>query len=249
MVHSFLIIGQSNMAGRGLPDDRHEIDTENIRVLRNGRWQPFFRPVNFDRSFSGTNLAESFAEQYAKDHNVIAGIIPCADGGTTVEQWHVGGLLHDNAVNCARLAQRSSTIAGVLWHQGEGNSYGNSWETYYDKLSVIMESLRRDLSLYDVPFVLGGLGDFLESYGDGGLHGFRRINEIQREYAEKTPMTGFAEATGLSHKGDFLHFSSDALYDFGLRYYEVFRRLEDKNKVFTEKPYNEEITEGAMERL
>lgn len=61
MIHSFLLIGQSNMAGRGFLSEAHEIDGSNIRVLRNGRWQPFFRPVQPDRAFAGVSLAESFA--------------------------------------------------------------------------------------------------------------------------------------------------------------------------------------------
>jgi len=41
-----------------------------------------YRPVNNDRSFSGTCLAESFAKAYAEEHpDVDVGIIPCADGG------------------------------------------------------------------------------------------------------------------------------------------------------------------------
>ena len=124
MVHSFLMIGQSNMAGRGFFDDAEPIDTngDKIFVLRNGRWQVAFRPVNPDRRFSGTCLAESFAKAYSVDHpEVNVGLIPCADGGTTLEQWREGGLLFDNAVACARLAMRSSRLTGILWHQGESD--------------------------------------------------------------------------------------------------------------------------------
>lgn len=79
MIHSFLMIGQSNMAGRGLLDEAETIDTAHIKILRNGRWQPMFRPINPDRPFSGVNLAESFAEQYAQTYGVDVGLIPCAD--------------------------------------------------------------------------------------------------------------------------------------------------------------------------
>lgn len=36
-MHSFLLIGQSNMAGRGRIADAHEIDTTHIFTLINGR--------------------------------------------------------------------------------------------------------------------------------------------------------------------------------------------------------------------
>ena len=82
MIQSFLLIGQSNMAGRGFLGEAVPVNVEHIRVLRNGRWQPFYRPVNNDRPFSGVSLAESFAEKYAETYGVDVGLIPCADGGT-----------------------------------------------------------------------------------------------------------------------------------------------------------------------
>ena len=48
MIHSFLMIGQSNMAGRGAFGDVPPIDNPSLKVLRNGRWQPFFTPVKPD---------------------------------------------------------------------------------------------------------------------------------------------------------------------------------------------------------
>jgi len=66
-MHSFLLMGQSNMAGRGFLDEAHEIDSSRIYTLRNGRWEKMFRPINPDRSFSGVSLGESFAESYAKN--------------------------------------------------------------------------------------------------------------------------------------------------------------------------------------
>ena len=62
MMHSFLLIGQSNMAGRGELTDLPEISDPRLKVFRNGRWQPMYRPVNADRPFAGNNLAERFAQ-------------------------------------------------------------------------------------------------------------------------------------------------------------------------------------------
>ena len=118
MIHSFLMIGQSNMAGRGFKEEVEKIRNSRLKVLRNGRWQNMYVPVNPDRPFSGVSLAESFADAYAKEHNVDVGLIPCADGGTSLDQWQVDGLLFSNAVYQAELASRTSTIAGILWHQG-----------------------------------------------------------------------------------------------------------------------------------
>ena len=118
------------MAGRGYLNEAREIDTSRIYTLRNGRWQKMFRPINPDRSFSGVNLAESFAEAYSQKYNVDVGLICCADGGTKLSQWMPGELLFDNAVNNAKLAARTSEIVGVLWHQGEGDCYDGRKHVY-----------------------------------------------------------------------------------------------------------------------
>ena len=161
MVHSFLLIGQSNMAGRGFAHEIEPICNDRLKVLRNGRWYPMYIPINCDRPFSGVSLAESFADAYARDHGVDVGLIPCADGGTSLDHWRVGGLLYDHAVYQARLAARTSTIAGVLWHQGEADCSDSRYPFYQEKLQIILESLRKDIDLYDVPFLLGGLGEYL----------------------------------------------------------------------------------------
>ena len=58
---SFLLIGQSNMAGRGFVHEVPSIYNERIEMLRNGRWQMMTEPINYDRPVAGVSLAASFA--------------------------------------------------------------------------------------------------------------------------------------------------------------------------------------------
>ena len=143
-MHSFLLIGQSNMAGRGFLTETVEIDTTGIYILRNGRWQGFFRPINPDRNKSGANLAERFAELYVQKHNEAVGLICCADGGTTLAQWMPGELLYDNAVFHAKLAMRTSSLAGILWHQGESDcaNAGPQYEENLLKMQSVCSSIK-----------------------------------------------------------------------------------------------------------
>lgn len=236
MMHSILLIGQSNMAGRGYASEVEPIYNDNIKVLRNGRWRPLYVPVNPDRDTAGINLAESFADLYARDKGVTVGLIPCADGGTCLDQWQIGSLLFDHACYMAELASRTSTIAAVLWHQGESDCGEDRYPVYEQKLSVIMEAFRKKLGLYDVPFLVGGLGDYLKNYKSPVTStNYVHINAALQHYASTHPMTGFVPADGLTANPDNLHFSAKSLREFGVRYYEKFLDLEDKNKVFTEK--------------
>ena len=54
---SVLMIGQSNMAGRGFINEVPMICNERILMLRNGKWQMMTEPVNYDRPISGVSLA------------------------------------------------------------------------------------------------------------------------------------------------------------------------------------------------
>ena len=249
MMHSILIIGQSNMAGRGFANEVEPIVNKKIRVLRNGRWRPLYTPVNPDRNTAGVNLCESFADLYANDKEVEVGIIPCADGGTNLDQWQVGSLLFDHACYMAELASRTSTIAAVLWHQGESDSYADKAFLYEQKLGVIFEAFRKRLDLYDVPFIVGGLGDYLSAYSEDVGKYSRIVNKALMHYASTHEMTGFVSAEGLTPNPDNLHFNAVSLREFGVRYYNEFLKLEDKNKVFYEKSTPDVAIRTSIELL
>ena len=250
MIHSFLMIGQSNMAGRGKKEEVEPIDNKELKVMRNGRWQNMYVPVNCDRAFSGVSLAESFADAYQKEHQVQVGLIPCADGGTSLDQWKEGSILYDHAVFQAKLAMRTSNIAGILWHQGESDCKSGYYKTYAERLIKMIEALRRDLNLYDVPLLLGGLGDFLNDRVENvEMKNYIYVNEALKQVADACEMTGFVSAEGLTGKADNLHFNSVSLREFGLRYYEEFKKLERPDKVFEEKPEADAAIRSEIELL
>lgn len=254
MIHSFLLIGQSNMAGRGFKDEVEPIKNKNLFVLRNGRWRQMYVPVNADRPFSGICLAESFADLYQKEHDVQVGLIPCADGGTSLDQWQVGSLLFDHACYMAELASRTSTIAGVLWHQGESECEASRYPLYEEKFLPILDAFRDKLGLHDVPFLLGGLGDFLPNhlYQDApnpDLPNYVHVNKALQSIAAARPRTGFVHAEGLTANPDNLHFNAKSLREFGVRYYQQFCQLEDKTKVFHEKPSEDLAIVNPFEAL
>lgn len=231
------------MAGRGFLAEAAEIDATRIKTLRNGRWVPMFRPINPDRRTSGVNLAESFAEAFARDYDADVGLICCADGGTRLDQWKKGEVLFDHAVFQAKLAQRTSVLTGILWHQGEGDCHDGLYETYEPRMKRLIADFRAALG--DVPFLVGGLGDYLAEYP---LADYPLINRALEKTAKETPRTAFVSAEGLSSNPDHLHFSAAALYEFGLRYYRAFRELAP-NLTDAEKPLEEGTIRDGMEQL
>lgn len=68
---SFLMIGQSNMAGRAELNEVEPIINGHCFMLRMGKWVTMSEPINPDRGingefFSGISLGASFADGYAK---------------------------------------------------------------------------------------------------------------------------------------------------------------------------------------
>lgn len=227
-MYSFLLIGQSNMAGRGFVEDALPVDTSRVFVTRNCRWWPFYRPVNPDRKTAGVNLAERFAERFCEKYDSEAGLICCADGGSRLDQWKKGEILFENAVFHAKMAQKSSQILGILWHQGESDCGDDLRFTYRERFETFVRDFREATGLWDVPFLVGGLGDFLSvCQVSPSLKNYATVNEALRSVAESDPRMAFVSAEGLGANPDNLHFCSAALYEFGSRYFDAFETLFD----------------------
>lgn len=226
MIKSFLMLGQSNMAGRGFLHEVEPIYNEKIKMLRNGQWQMMTEPINYDRPVAGVSLAASFAEAFAKANpDEQIGLIPCAEGGSSLDDWHPQGTLFQHALSEARFALESSQICGILWHQGESDSHHSLHETYYEKLSLIIETLRKELNLQHVPLMIGELGDFLGKTGFGKYSSeFQEINKQLRRFAHEQQNCYFVSAEGLTPNPDGIHLNAVSQRKFGFRYYAAFSR-------------------------
>jgi len=228
MIHSFLMVGQSNMAGRGFVKDVPPICNERIKMLRNGRWQIMTEPINYDRPFSGVGLAASFAAAWCqKNKNEEIGLIPCADGGTSLDDWAVGGVLFEHAVFQAKIAQRTSVLDGILWHQGENECSPERSSRYCEKFLLIVEAFRHELSVPNIPLIIGGLGDYLDS----GMFGeyfqkYPLVNKELENFSNSQKNCYFVTASGLQANPDGIHMNAVSQRIFGLRYFEAFDKLQ-----------------------
>ncbi|WHY16880.1 sialate O-acetylesterase [Paenibacillus sp. G2S3] len=224
MVKSFLMIGQSNMAGRGFIHEVPPIYNERIQMLRNGRWQMMAEPINYDRPVSGISLAGSFADAWCRENEEnLIGLIPCAEGGSTLDEWAVDGALFKHALNESKFAMQNSKLSGVLWHQGESDSSNGNYKVYYQKLLLIVTALRKELNAPNIPFIIGGLGDFLGKEGFGKhCTEYELVNQELQKFAFEQDDCYFVTATGLTSNPDGIHIDAISQRKFGLRYFEAF---------------------------
>ena len=229
---SVLLIGQSNMAGRGFLHEVAPIYNENIFMLRNGRWQMMTEPIHFDRSVAGVGPAASFAQAWSNiNKNEQIGLIPCAEGGSSIDEWNMEGSLFRHAVSEAKFAMETSELIAILWHQGESDGYGERYKTYYQKLDSLVSSFRKELDVPEIPFIVGGLGDYLGKSGFGrSCVEHSMINQELLRYAENNSNCYFVTGEKLYPNPDGIHINAESQRRFGIRYYEAYRTRSNVDK-------------------
>jgi len=228
---SFLMIGQSNMAGRGDFGEVDRIINDKCFMLRMGRWQPMSEPINVDRDIlnirfhSGVCLAASFADDVSKHINGEVGLIPCADGGTRIAQWQLGEALFDHAVMQTTLALRTSRLGGIIWHQGESDC-GEEFdrETYKTKFLNTMNCLRKELDAENLPLIIGEISYDITKEWRYQQH-CHEMNVLLNQLKDELPYCDIASSKGLALKSDGIHFTSASLRELGHRYFEKYKQL------------------------
>jgi hypothetical protein len=222
----YLLIGQSNMAGRGDVQDVSPIKHSHILKFHESGWQIAEEPLHADNpNIAGVGLAMSFAiEILRKEPAAKIGLIPCAVGWSALSRWMPGNELYENAVLTTRQAMINGSIKGILWHQGENDSC-NSGDAYdYGKrLKKMVKSLRSDLNAENVPFITGELGNFLRELEE--FKYFDLVNQHLRRLEKSVLNYGCAAADGLTDNGDQLHFDAKSLRTFGIRYAKKYLTL------------------------
>ena len=234
---SVLLIGQSNMAGRGFLHEVTPIYNENILMLRNGRWQMMTEPIHFDRSVAGVGLAASFAQAWCSTNkNEQIGLIPCAEGGSSIDEWNSEGPLFRHAIIETKFAMETSELIAILWHQGESDSYSGKYKNYYQKFNALVNSFRKELGVLEVPFIVGGLGDYLGKSGFGKSSvEYSLINQELYKYAEGNSNCYFVTGEKLNSNPDGIHINAESQRRFGIRYFEAYQ-----TKSNVDKPLNNE---------
>lgn len=218
--HLYILMGQSNMAGRGeiTPALAHVKHPRVLVLNRKGNWSIAQHPLHYDKpAMAGVGPGLSFGIEMAKvDSNITIGLIPCAVGGTSIDQWQAGALdeatktyPYDDAIARIKVAMQKGVVKGMLWHQGEANASTSS-QVYIDKLTKLVEEIRTLSGDPELPVVIGELGEFSMKYRD--------FNKVLHNATEKIPFAAITVSDGLVDKGDKIHFDSASAHEFGKRF-------------------------------
>ncbi|MEP3837294.1 MAG: sialate O-acetylesterase [Algibacter sp.] len=225
----FLVIGQSNTAGRGAIEAEDMVALNGVDLFNGSTWETAvntndihpttgaglgglnrYSTIYNENQTQGLNFSYTFGRTLNEQTGNQIGLVVNARGGTNINDWAKGASAGYYAaaisqINLA-LAIPNTTLKGILWHQGESNRNDSN---YLTKLSNLISDLRSDLGISDLPFIAGQLS--ME----------RTDNETFNANIETLPSlvnnTDYAESDSLQTT-DLTHFDSAAQRILGERY-------------------------------
>jgi hypothetical protein len=227
----YLLMGQSNMKGRGIMPEQPKRDPRILMMhLKDDSWYLARHPLHLvgdaktfrghDNAGVGPGLA--FAETLiSQNPNIAIGLIPCAVGGSPINVWQKGGRLYDEALRRATVALQTTApvkarIRGVLWLQGEGNANAAGLEVHQAKLLQLVDDLRSDLAQPDLPFIACTIGEMAEG---SKLANRVAMNQLLLALPANRDHTACVDARDLkTHIGDGVHFDTAAQNEIGRRF-------------------------------
>jgi len=221
----FIMVGQSNMAGRGQVEPADTLSNRRIlAVNKNNQWIYAKEPLHwYEPNLTGLDCGMSFANTLLNEipAEITVGILPCAIGGSSVEQWlgdslYRGVHLFSNFREKANLAKESGIIKGILWHQGESNAKTALIPSYPDKLVALFSSFRNYIQNDSLPIIAGQLGSYTQPPEQQMR--WDSINTIIRIITLKDAFTEVIETKDLTQKGDKIHFDSKSQRMMGARF-------------------------------
>jgi hypothetical protein len=231
----FLLLGQSNMMGRGeLPAEQTESPRIVMMHLRDDQWYRAREPLHLMGQPSGFAHARgagvgpglTFARDIAPHlpHDRIA-LVPGAVGGTGIDLWVKGAPLYTAAMKRAKLALAEgppghTRLAGILWIQGERDSRGDTnYLSYQKKLDGMIRAMRAELGQADLPFIAATVGPVAETPAMRERYPHRAdINAILLALPKRVRFTACVDARDLTgHIGDGLHYNTASQHIIGRR--------------------------------
>jgi len=228
----YLLVGQSNMAGRGKVDEESKQVNPRVFMLnKDGQWVPATDPMHFDKPSAGVGPGLVFGKAMAEAApDARIGLIPCAVGGTPLKLWSPGvqdpntkAFPYDDTLRRVQLALKDGSLKGIIWHQGESDRPATDFsrKQYAEKFTDFIARLRQDLNAPQVPFVAGELPQLDEKF----LEVNQRFNELVQGLKSTVSNYSCVSAKDLIDGGDKLHLDTNSARIFGQRYAEAMLQM------------------------
>ena len=243
----WILAGQSNMEGHGdLIDVQpptplvHSYDMADRWIVAEdplhtvvGAVDPVHWPLNADKTperftgekldryisarKKGAGLGLPFAEEMLRRTGVPIGLVPCAHGGTSLEQWSPalkdrgGESLYGSMLR--RFSAAGGGVKGILWYQGESDAHPKVADAYLHKFEDFVKSVRADFNQPDLPFYYVQIGRHI---ADSDAAEWNQVQLAQLKAESEMPHVGMVTSVDLS-LDDGIHVSTPDLKRLGIR--------------------------------
>ena len=257
-----VLAGQSNAEGGGAGDNGY-VPSENVYILR-GDFQASVKEGEYGNQYLDLVLSKDYyvevaknyekdgvlrsnfsyfvAKEYEKkflqkDRKVL--IVQTAIGGTgfSKKHWGVGDILHErmvNMINYALSLNPENRLVGLLWHQGEHDSFEQAELSpvererfYFSKLKEFLSDFR--MRFGNIPFVCAG---FTKAWYTSYEKECESIYRATQNVVDTEQNAIFIQNTFdlLNNKeelgiNDEVHFCNRALAILGKRYFDALSSL------------------------
>jgi hypothetical protein len=231
----FLLMGQSNMKGRGVMPEE-VLRNPQIIMMHKGTDDWFLArhplhlvgsPTDFrgaDNAGVGPGLAFAKTLAAAQPKTRIA-LIPCALGGSNITQWRKDRSNYGETIRRAKLAleqgpKGKTRIAGALWLQGESDSTtAEKIQAYPERLAQFIADLRTDIGVPDLPFIACTIGE----KKNPELRA--KLNAHLLDLPKLRPHTACVDGRSFAGYVDAVHFDTATQDEHGRRYAAKYLKL------------------------
>jgi sialate O-acetylesterase len=134
----------------------------------------------------GAGVGLPFALEMVRRTNVPIGLLPCAHGGTSMDQWSPelkdkgGDSLYGAMLR--RVRASGGKVKGVLWYQGESDANDKAAPEFLAKFKKLIEEMRADFGQPELPVYYVQIGRHASS-ADAKPWNFVQNAQLQAESA------------------------------------------------------------------
>ena len=165
----------------------------------------------------GAGLGLPFAVELVKRTGIPVGLIPCAHGGTSMDQWdpklkdREGDSLYGSMYR--RFVAAGGRVKGVLWYQGESDASAKAAPEFRRKFEALVAAIRSDFAQPNLPFYYVQIGRHISN---ANQLEWNQVQEQQRQAEQTIPHSGMVAAVDFT-LDDGIHVSTQDQKRLGRR--------------------------------
>jgi sialate O-acetylesterase len=166
----------------------------------------------------GAGLGLPFAQVMLARTGVPIALLPCAHGGTSMDQWSPG--LKDQGGDSLygamlrRVRAVGGRITGVLWYQGEAEANPKAAPEFQQKFERFVAAVREDLGQPDLPFYYVQIGRHVNN---SNVPEWNLVQDAQRKAELALPKPAAMVASIDLDLDDGIHIGTQDLKRLGAR--------------------------------